>query len=301
MMYTNDTDVDMFNRLRKWQRCTHGMIKFWKNKYILPHVQSEDLKDDVQFRHGSIDSSIQRFSSPRRSINQKVNEMISSPSPKLRRAANKFQTTPHLQTLGSICKMESRKHEYMQECVLLGRELAKWKSASKRRNKGSPPSSPNMDDVFQFEMEEETLTPFEAVADFKRLSPAYWIGCSYGFQENSGQLDMTIRQTGELTNRKYTDMSSQLVLKVSCIIKPLRKRREQTVILKPSGHDMHYKSSKLSFNIPEVNSVSECRLRFSLFLATWYSKKKIHQWEIPVDTCTNKISTEWNRVSFTPE
>lgn len=301
-MASPNNDTDIHSRLRKWRRCANGMFRFLKNKYI--RTDDRTVAEAVRFRLDSVEESLKMVSNNVKLPVKTISERVASPTSKCRRQSSvKLQKSPHLCILENVCRMESRKHEYLQECVTLGIEKAKKKESLKRKKTGNSTTSSvsDIDEVFSEEafQKKEILTPFDAVANFKRRPPSYWIGCSYNCSSESNHIDMTIRQTGELTDPECSKLSSQLVLNVSLVGKSLRKKQTQTVVLKHAEQAMQYRSSHVSFSLPDDVVISELRVRFHLYLPTRYSKKKVNQWEIPLDTRPHFTpKSEWHRVLF---
>lgn len=290
----NIQETDFSQRLLRWKRCTNGMWQYLKMKYVKTDESSANLNPAVQFRLSSIDNSLQQMAQTREKLKQRKLVRTVSAAPRMTKSTNTNKKTQHLHVLEKVCKLESRKHDYLHECVAVGVKQAaqRQNNAFKWLEKRTSQSSMNKGCNYSFS-DAEVLTPFEAVADFKRKSPAYWIGCCYGVHHETNQLELTIRQTGELNNSKYTNPSCQLQLKISL---SLKKNMLEIVVLKPMGDEMKYKSSKVVFNLPESEKASDYRIQFCLNKKERLSKK-IYEWEMNLDKCSNKVfRTEWTKI-----
>lgn len=293
--------VDDINfTLRMLQRRTSGMWQYLKCKYMPQDTKTMDPA--IRFCHRSIESSLQKFSENCSSFKM-PDQLVRSASASerlMKTPQEKLPKSSHLRILENVCKQESRKHDYLQNCFGLGRDESKQFLNTRRFNnsKMTDTHKRETDIIYHNEGESEILNPFDVMTSFKRGPPSYWVGCSYGMQQANNRLDMTIRQTGELSNSKLCKLSAQLVLKVTVISKTLKTKIKRSVILKPAGYSMEYRSSRVAFLLPSEQPLSDLRIRFSLCLFTWCTYKTVQQWEVDCDkNIRNRTKTEWTRIA----
>lgn len=143
------------------------------------------------------------------------------------------------------------------------------------------------------EISKEILTPFEAVAGMKLEAPSYWISCSYAYRAKTKTVDFTIRQTGVLPDLDVSKLTLEITIPVG-----KSKKLKKDVVLRRSSTDTSFKSSHVSFSDIKEKHAKVLQARFRIFGSNWLPKRKVSEWQMPLNDCHEKPKIQWKRVSF---
>lgn len=195
----------------------------------------------------------------------------------------------HLTVLKEICKEESRKNDYLRECISVAKTCMHSKSQKK-------PSVSDDEISSLFDEAEKTsrpiLTPFDALAGFSRGAPSYWISSSFAYDTSAQQVDMTIRQTGVLPS-----YINRLTLRVSFVHKS--RTQDRQVVLRQSMSDTSFKSSTISFSVHGEEGISEASVVFKIYDKKRIFKRKAAEWKASLNTYSSyKTNILLQRISF---
>ena len=144
----------------------------------------------------------------------------------------------------------------------------------------------------------DVLTPFQALIGIKRETPAYWISSAYVYNPMFQQIDLTIRQTGVLPNT--INPRAKLILVITCCNETKSANKiVKKVVLRRSGKDTAFRSSKTNFYVSNRTDVREYSLKFQIYSHSLLRKKRIAEWEMPLTDCSlSDIKSYLTKVEF---
>lgn len=223
----------------------------------------------------------------------------------------------HLGTLQQICLFEKRKETYsINDCVIaaklgqmaldnISNDGPELSPLNKNRTEDTSDisvsrytSTRTKKDQADREYEDnnngpQILTPFQAVKDFKREAPAYWINCAYVYDPKTQTINMTVRQTGVLP-----EMKSKLTMNIT-VKSGASKKQVKQVVLKRSDKDNSFKSSSVQFRVNNELNIRESFAKFEIFSHSFLSKKKVAVWQFSLEDCSNtETRARFEKVKF---
>ena len=147
------------------------------------------------------------------------------------------------------------------------------------------------DEMVKTKAKDELLTPFEALSKVPKTSkkPAYWISSTYCYNQETNEIELTIRQTGVIPNHLQN-----LTLTVTLSHKSRKQIRH--VILKSSAFDNSFKSSAIGF--PVNGDVGAIHTGFKVHTKTRFFRRKVASWKSNTVNVSDSPNTQMHRVPF---
>ena len=131
---------------------------------------------------------------------------------------------------------------------------------------------------------------------FYARQESYWISCSYRYDYQCEEIEVTIRQTGH--QPKVMTKGSFTKLKMKVHLGDRWKKRKLTLM--ESRRDTRFQSTQFAFKrVPRSMMNSMC-LRLEVFAYFGLLKRKtcVCKWVIPLDYCNDNEQTEFKKCLF---